>query len=161
MNRIEKMLGIEEVSAHCDIPCGIYDPITAEISALTTLRMVDQMEQVLEEKVSDLDKKNKLARLVQVKENHAEKTKHEIRVIWGDFIKPAHVEKYPQIHTLVHEIMMAGSRVKQGAHREDALYLVEKVNEFAKIFWEIKGVKTMEREAPYEPHLKLVYPKLD
>ncbi|MDO5707879.1 MAG: superoxide dismutase, Ni [Andreesenia angusta] len=160
MKIVDKILNIEEVNAHCDIPCGIYDPIVAQIAAITTVRMLDQMKETLESDSDEMAKKNKFARLVAVKEEHAEKAKHEIRVIWGDFIKPPHIEKYPDIHSLAHEIMMIGSKVKQGANREDAEQFVEKINEFAKIFWEIKGEETVEKEAPYAPNLKLVYRKV-
>ncbi|MDO5755601.1 MAG: superoxide dismutase, Ni [Tissierellia bacterium] len=160
MKWFEKVFHIEEVRAHCDIPCGIYDPMTAQIAALTTVRMMDQMKETLEGDGDTIEKRNKFARLVQVKEEHAEKAKHEIRVIWGDFIKPDHVEKYPDIHKLAHEIMMQGSKVKQGTNREDAVKFVELINEFAKIFWEIKGEDVLEKEAPYPPNLPLVYRKI-
>lgn len=159
MNFLEKLLRVEEVSAHCDIPCGIYDPFPAQIAAITTVRMIDQMVDMLESDHSELEKMNTISRLVAVKEEHAEKVKHEIRVIWGDFIKADQIKKYPNIHELTHEIMQLGSKVKQGVNRDDAVKFVEKVNEFAKIFWEIKGEETVEMEAPYKPNLKLVYRK--
>ncbi|MDO5714545.1 MAG: superoxide dismutase, Ni [Tissierellia bacterium] len=161
MKFVEKMFNIETVDAHCDIPCGIYDPITAQIAALTTVRMIDQMKETLDGDADEMAKKNKFARLVAVKEEHAEKAKHEIRIIWGDFIKPEHIEKYPNIHELTHTIMMLGSKVRQGVNREDAVEFVEKINEFAKIFWEIKGEEVIEKEAPYAPNLKLVYRKFN
>lgn len=160
MNFIEKLFRIERVSAHCDIPCGIYDPMPAQIAALTTIRMVDQMNDTMASDHSHMEKKNTLTRLIDVKEEHAEKVKHEIRVIWGDFIKPSHIEQYPQIHTLVHEIMMQGSKVRQGVSREDAVELLNKVNEFARIFWTIKGEETVEVDSPYAPNLPFVYRKV-
>jgi hypothetical protein len=62
-----------------------------------------------------------MARYIAVKEEHAELTKHEIRVIWGDFIKAQHVEAYPQLHGLVHKIMQLGSKARQTVDRETAL----------------------------------------
>ena len=159
MKFLEKIVKMETVDAHCDIPCGIYDPIVAQIAALTTIRMIDQMVETLESDGDPIVKKNKFSRMVMVKEEHAEKAKHEIRVIWGDFIKPEHIEKYPHIHELTHSIMMLGSKVKQEANREDAVAFLEKINEFAKIFWEIKGEEVVEKEAPYEPKCKLLYRK--
>ncbi|MDO5734522.1 MAG: superoxide dismutase, Ni [Eubacteriales bacterium] len=160
MNIFEKLLRVEEVSAHCDIPCGIYDPITAQIAALTTVRMIDQMNETFESGLDTMEKQNKFSRLVAVKEEHAEKVKHEIRIIWGDFIKAPQLEKYPELHELTHDIMLIGSKVRQGCEREDAVALVDKVNDFARIFWEIKGQETVEAEAPYAPNLKLVYRKV-
>lgn len=158
MKVLDKMMKIEEVSAHCDVPCGIYDPITAQIAALTVVRMMDQIAEN-ESAEQTTASKNKMARLVATKEEHAEKVKHEIRVIWGDFIKDEHLEKYPNLHELTHQIMKLGGKSKQGVNREDAVALLEKVNEFAKIFWEIKGVETFTSNAPYAPNLPVVYHK--
>lgn len=158
---LDKQVCFERARAHCDIPCGIYDPIVAQIAALTVVRMVD-LAKDLESKTSDknLAFANSLARYVAVKEEHAEKTKHEIRIIWGDYIKAQHLEKYPQIHGIVHEIMALGSKSRQSMDREIAVNLVEKVNEFAQIFWETKGIDTKRAKAPYAPGLELVYPNL-
>ena len=89
---LDKKLGFEQAKAHCDVPCGIYDPITAQISALTVVRMMDLMAALEGDGVA-FD--NSMSRYVAVKEEHAEQAKHEVRIIWGDFISPAHVEEYP------------------------------------------------------------------
>ena len=39
----DQKFGVEEAKAHCDVPCGIYDPIVAQINALTVVRMMDLM----------------------------------------------------------------------------------------------------------------------
>jgi nickel superoxide dismutase len=157
----DKHFNFERAKAHCDIPCGIYDPILAQIAALTVVRMIDLAVE-LEGKTSDknLAYQNSLARYISAKEEHAEKVKQEIRVIWGDYLKVQHLEKYPQAHALVHEIMALGSKARQTVDRESTLKLVEKVNEFAQIFWETKGVATKRAKAPYAPALELVYPAL-
>jgi len=158
---IDRKLNFTRAKAHCDVPCGIYDPSAALIDALTVVRMVDLIKEHLEKSaVQDAEFYNRLTRLITAKEDHAEKVKHEIRVIWGDFIKHEHVEKFPEIHPLVHEIMQLGSKDKQGVDRENAVKLVERVNRFAEIFWEIKGVKTKRVKAPYAPNLEVVHPGL-
>jgi nickel superoxide dismutase len=103
---------------------------------------------------------NGMARYVTVKEEHAERVKHEIRVIWGDYLKAQQLEKYPKAHELVHKIMMLGSKTRQTTDREQATQLVEAVNEFAQMFWETKGIATKRAKAPYAPNLELVYPNL-
>lgn len=157
--KIFSMIGFEDVLAHCDVPCGIYDPINAQISALTVVRMMDQMQETQREGDMSVEHKNKMARLVQTKEEHAELAKHEIRIIWGDFIKAEHLEKYPNLHVLVHEIMQAGSKSRQTVDRKNGELLLEKINEFAKIFWEIKGYEVVTEQAPYAPNLPVVYRK--
>jgi nickel superoxide dismutase len=161
LEKLDRVVGFQEAKAHCDIPCGIYDPITAQIDALTVIRMVDLMQELGAGKSEDkVAFHNSMARYIAVKEQHAEDCKHEIRVIWGDFIKPEHVEKYPQLNELVHKIMKLGSKARQTADREAAVALLEAVNEFAEIFWQIKGVKTKKAKAPYAPGEKVVYPDL-
>jgi nickel superoxide dismutase len=155
---LDRMVGIERARAHCDVPCGIYDPISAQIAALTVVRMIDLMNDLGNQQ--DLASSNSLARYVAVKEEHAEKAKHEIRVIWGDYIKPNHVEEYPELHALAHQIMQLGSKCRQTVDRDTAVQLVEAINQFAEIFWKTKGVATKRAKAPYAPALELVYPDL-
>jgi nickel superoxide dismutase len=158
---IDSVVKFPQAKAHCDVPCGIYDPITAQIDALTVVRMMDLMSALAEgDEKARADFHNSMARYVAVKESHAEKAKHEIRVIWGDFIKDVHVEKYPELPGLVHKIMQLGSKCRQTADRDQGLALVDAINQFAEIFWAIKDVKTMKAKAPYAPGLEMVYPKL-
>jgi nickel superoxide dismutase len=119
--------------------------------------------------MTDLDNKggdknkdyiNSMSRYVAIKEEHAEKAKAEIRVIWGDFLKAQHLEKFPNAHALVHQIMQLGSKARQTADREAALQLVEAINQFAEIFWGAKNIPTKRAIAPYAPNLELVYPVL-
>ncbi len=156
---LDKIFGFERAKAHCDVPCGIYDPITAQIAALTVVRMIDLMND-LGAGQQDLASQNSLSRYVAVKEEHAEKAKHEIRVIWGDYIKPNHLEEYPELHGLAHKIMQLGSKGRQTVDRETAVEFVEAINQFAEIFWKTKGVATKRAKAPYAPALELVYPDL-
>jgi len=161
MKMLDKSFGIEQAKAHCDIPCGIYDPITAQIAGLTVVRMIDLMAD-LESKHPEggLEMQNSLGRYVASKEEHAEKAKHDIRVIWGDYIKSQHMEKHPNLHELVHKIMALGSKSRQTADRETAVQFVEAINEFAEIFWETKGIAVKRAKAPYPPALEMVYPDL-
>ena len=161
LSRLDSQVSFDQAQAHCDVPCGIYDPITAQIAALTVVRMVDiieELEKMHPEKGPGYF--NTLTRAILVKEEHAEKVKAEIRVIWGDYFKAAQIEKYPEIHGLVHEIQQLGSKAWQTIDRETCLKLVEKVNRFAEIFWETKGKAVKRAEAPYKPSLELVYPVL-
>lgn len=160
--KIDAVFPAGRVDAHCDIPCGIYDPHLAQIGALTVIRMVDLVEATVAEHGQEETATfiNSMARYIAVKEEHAELVKHEIRVIWGDFIKPPHLETYPELNGLVHKIMQLGSKSRQTVNRETALDLLEAVNRFAEIFWEIKGVETKRVAAPYAPGEEIVHPVL-
>lgn len=157
IEKIDKKFGFDQAKAHCDIPCGIYDPIVAQINALTVVRMMDLMAAL---KGEGLAYQNSLSRYIAVKEEHAEKVKNEIRVIFGDFIKNPHINKFPELPDLFHEIMQLASKGRQTSDREAGLALVDAVNKFAEIFWAIKDVKTKRAKAPYAPGLEMVYPDL-
>lgn len=147
--------------AHCDIPCKIYDPSTALIAALSVVRLMDIMQETVENgDMASLGTQNTLARCTLRKEEEAEKVKHEIRIIWGDYIKTPQLEKFPETHSVVHTIMLKGSACKQEVNRADAEALVEAVNQFAEIFWASKGIDTVRKTCPYPPSMDVVYPVL-
>ncbi|PIE46820.1 MAG: superoxide dismutase, Ni [Gammaproteobacteria bacterium] len=149
-------LNIETVSAHCDVPCGIYDTMPAQIYALSVLRFCKQADELGDSKEDHA----KFSRLVSEKEVHAEKVKHEIRIIWGDYFKGDLLTKYSDIHEQAHNIMLAGSACKQSLSVDNAQKLVDLVNKFAETFWDSKGVETYRAVCPYAPAVETVYPKL-
>lgn len=157
-NKLDRIFRFDIARAHCDVPCGIYDPSTAQIAALTVVRMMDLMDgmQSSEDK-GKTEYHNSMSRYISVKEEHAEKAKHEIRVIWGDYFKK---DKHPNVDDLVQKIMQLGSKCRQTADREAGLAFVSAINEFSAIFWETKGVAIKRAKAPYAPALEMVYPDL-
>ena len=142
------MFEIKEAKGHCDIPCKIYDPALAQVAALSVVRILDIISEL---DTSSLANQAELARLTAEKENQARIVKDEVRITWGDYFKAPQIEAHPDIHSLVHSIMMAGSKCKQNIDRENGEELVELVNKFAEIFWETKDVKTQRVTAPYTP----------
>jgi nickel superoxide dismutase len=124
------------VHAHCDIPCGIYDPHEAQLAAQTVETMVTKIN-ALPNDGSEASR-NSFARMVTVKEQHAERIKHEVQVLWSDYFKPEHLEKFPELHDLVWKTLKAASATKQNVDAEKAAELRSKVDEVARIFWETK-----------------------
>ncbi|GHB68353.1 superoxide dismutase [Ni] [Psychrosphaera saromensis] len=161
LHSLDKTFSFKTASAHCDIPCKIYDPSTAQICALSMVRLVDLINEISDKEEMTTDDHAQLVRLVNEKETHGTKLKDEIRVIWGDYFKQPQIDKYPDIHTLVHQLMMQTSKGKQKVNREETIKILELVNDFATIFWETKGVATYVATCPYPPSLAVVYPKLD
>ncbi len=152
---------VPEAQAHCDVPCKIYDPGPILIAALTVVRMIDILEDWRQHRpADDVAFVNTLARAIAQKEEHAAVVKDSVRVIWGDYFKAPQFQQFPQIHELTHSIMLKASAAKQGINREDAVKLVELVNQFAEIFWTTKNVKTKRAVCPYPPSLEVVYPDL-
>lgn len=158
--KFDKKLHFPVVMAHCDIPCIVYDPIGAQISVLTIIRMVDLLNELKAEPSLTLDEQAEFLRLVNQKENHGIKVKEEISVIWGDYIKAPQLAQYPELHELVHNIMLASSQAKQHISREAAQILLQQVNRFAEIFWATKQIATFSAICPYPPEESLIYPNL-
>lgn len=158
---LDAKLKFPMASAHCDIPCKIYDPIVAQISVLTMIRMVDLIEELESSGVEkDANYFSTLARFIAQKEEHGVKLKQEIHTIWGDYIKKPQLEKFPGLHELVHGIMLKTSHCKQKIDKPATLELLELVNHFAEIFWESKGMTTTKAICPYPPAQDVVYPRL-
>lgn len=161
LTKLDALLNFDTASAHCDVPCGIYDPAVAQIAALTVIRFMDQIKELQDKGDLTLADHAKLARLVAEKEHHAARVKEEVRIIWGDYFKQPQFEQFPNTHTLVHNIMLAGSACKQGIERDKGVKLLDLVNEFAASFWASKKVETFTATCPYAPNETVVYPKLN
>jgi nickel superoxide dismutase len=146
---LNRILPAEEASAHCDIPCGIYDPHLMQLSALTCVRM-NQMINDLPPPASmekiDRDKyMHALVRFTHVKEEHAEIVKQEARIIRGDFFKPDNSP--PNIGELTDGIMKTASKVRQNLDVDAANELLNLTQQFAEAFWKAKGVDTKRQSS--------------
>ena len=137
---IRRALTVSEVHAHCDIPCGIYDPIAAKIAAQTVQKMVMRIE-ALDDAARDASSGNSFSRYVAVKEEHAQHVKDEVSLLWSDYFKPEHVEKYPDLHEKVWNTLKLAGRCKQTVDLDASRQLVASVDEVAAIFWATKGVE--------------------
>ena len=142
--------------AHCDIPCGIYDPHTAQLDALTVVRMNQLIKDL--GKVEDPESLAKFSRYIEVKETHAESVKNELRIIWADYFKPEHLEKYPELHDLFWKSMKSASKTRQQVSLEAAEELLESVRKISEIFWATKGTETKRQPFPSPAGGEIVYP---
>jgi nickel superoxide dismutase len=117
-----------EVRAHCDLPCGVYDPAQAHIEA--------QSVKAICEKVAGNDDPDFRTRVAIIKEERSELVKHHLWVLWTDYFKPPHFENYPQLHQLFNEATkLAGAAGTKGSFSVDtADELLEKIDEIADIF---------------------------
>ena len=120
------------VHAHCDLPCGVYDPAQARIEA-ESIKMIIQ-------KVGENSDADFRTRAIVIKEQRAELVKHHLWVLWTDYFKPPHFEKYPELHGLFNEATkLAGASGAKGSMDADvAQKLLDKIAEIYKIFWETK-----------------------
>jgi nickel superoxide dismutase len=155
LNVVSKFLPIKTIYAHCDIPCGIYDPHNMQMAAHTVIRMTQMINDLAED--SDHKKfTHQMARLVKVKEEHGELCKHELRVLWADYFKPEMVEKYPDLHDLVFKTMKLASKGRQEINLEAAEELLANTQRIAEIFFETKGLKSKKVKAPYPTEREIV-----
>ena len=164
VNVIDKIFSPRTVYAHCDIPCGIYDPHAAQLAAHTVIRMTNMINDLNDssEKPNFEERKkiiSQISRLTEVKEEHAELVKHEIRILWGDYFKKVFVKDYPNLHENVHEVMMLASNAKQAVDEKVANDLLEAVQKIAEIFWNTKGRETVRIKSTYPSEKALVVPK--
>jgi nickel superoxide dismutase len=120
------------VYAHCDLPCGVYDPAQARIEA-ESIKAIDQ-------KYADNADPEFRTRAIVIKEERSELVKHHLWVLWTDYFKPPHFEKYPQLNTLFNEATkLAGAAGTKGTvDVAKADELLGKIEEISKIFWETK-----------------------
>lgn len=131
------------VSAHCDGPCGIYDPASARIAAEAALSMTKKIL-ALDPDDRSLATANNLSRYITIKEEQAQLAKTDLLVLWTDYFKPQHLEQYPDLHDIFWQAAKLCSAVKVEVSLEKAEELMEAINKIHTIFW-----ATKKREVPY------------
>ena len=131
-----KVLPNQIAYAHCDIPCGIYDPKPAQIAAATVAKMVEKIQDLPDDNA--VNTRNNFVRMVQVKEEHADICEKEVLTLWTDYFKPEHFEKYPDLTDKVKNISSLCSKNRVAINPEAAEELVKAVDELAAIFEESK-----------------------
>ena len=128
------------VHAHCDLPCGIYDPAQARVEAESVKAIQTRYQDAEKFKTAGESVEDYRIRALAIKEARADLVKEHLWVLWTDYFKPPHFEKYPQLHTLVNEATkLAGASGTKGELDEGvADQLLAKIDEIAQIFWETK-----------------------
>jgi nickel superoxide dismutase len=128
--------------AHCDGPCGVYDPSAARINAEAVLSMTKKLLALDKPKEDDkeayLSYKNTLIRFVHIKEEQAQKCKEELLILWTDYFKPNHLEKFPDLHDIFWKAAKLCSTCKVEVSLEHAKELMEAVQHVHEVFWKSK-----------------------
>ncbi|GAC1391427.1 MAG: superoxide dismutase, Ni [Candidatus Saccharimonadales bacterium] len=120
---------IKPVYAHCDLPCGVYDPAQAKIEADAILKIMEKYESLTDE-----DR----IRAVLIKEQRAELVKNHLWILWTDYFKPEHVLTYPHIHELFWLATKQAGLTKKTFDKEVAIKLLGQIDEITNIFWATK-----------------------
>jgi nickel superoxide dismutase len=119
------------VHAHCDLPCGVYDPAQARIEA-------ESVKQI-QEKYQGSDDPIFKDRAILIKEERADLVKHHLWVLWTDYFKPEHAQKYPNLNDLFWQATKEAGASKKSQDPAQGQKLLDQIDEIAKIFWETKA----------------------
>ncbi|MGC2236728.1 MAG: superoxide dismutase, Ni [Pyrinomonadaceae bacterium] len=136
-------LNFETAEAHCDGPCGVYDPAQARIEAESVLQLTKKILDLKRPEGDDAKAhaayQNTLTRFIAIKEKRAELAKEHLLVLWTDYFKPAHLEKYPDLHETFWNAAKACSSCKQEVSLEHAQELMDAIKKVHEMFWDSKG----------------------
>ena len=119
------------VHAHCDLPCGVYDPAQARIEA--------ESVKACQEKYQGSDDPVFRERAILIKEERADLVKHHLWVLWTDYFKPEHQEKYPNLADLFWNATKEAGAAKKSEDPAQGQKLLDQIDEIAKVFWETKS----------------------
>jgi len=119
------------VHAHCDLPCGVYDPAQARIEA--------ESVKACQEKYQGSDDDVFKERAVVIKEERADLVKHHLWVLWTDYFKPEHLEKFPELHEKFWQATKLAGESKKSQDPAQGQKLLDAVDEIGKVFWETKS----------------------
>jgi nickel superoxide dismutase len=143
---VDQLLGIEAAYAHCDVPCGIYDPHGAQIAAKTVHTMNTKITALKFPEMSasmqeQLDHRNTLIRMVQTKEDHARICKQELLILWTDYFKPEHLSMFPDLHETFWKAAKLCSYNKQHVDVAKSQELIDAVAKISELFGKAEAAK--------------------
>ena len=126
-----KLLPEQIAYAHCDLPCGVYDPAQAKIEAESVMKIM--------EKYQDFHEDVQKMRAIIIKEQRAELVKHHLWVLWTDYFKPEHLEKFPNLHDLFWRATKAAGETKKSVDPAVGQKLLDLIDEIDEIFKKTKA----------------------
>lgn len=143
---MDRVFGIEPLYAHCDVPCGIYDPHTAAIAAKTVYTMCKKVTDLPTppsgaSAQESLEHRNTIIRMVQTKEDHARICKQELLILWTDYFKPEHLAMFPDLHDTFWKAAKLCSYNKQHVDLAKAQELMDVVGKIAGVFQQAEAAK--------------------
>ncbi|KST66884.1 superoxide dismutase, Ni [Mastigocoleus testarum] len=140
--RLKDWFPAQEVHAHCDGPCGVYDPASARITAEAVLSMTKKILALEVPASGDtaamVAYNNTLSRYIAIKEEQAQKTKDDLLILWTDYFKPVHLEKYPDLHDTFWKAAKLCSACKVEVSQQHAEELMAAVEKIHNMFWATK-----------------------
>ena len=145
LSKIQNKIAAPTVSAHCDGPCGVYDPSSARIAAEAVRSMTKKIIALTPPDPKDAAAmakyNNTLTRYVQIKEEEAHVAKEQLLVLWTDFFKPQHLDTFPKLHETFWKAAKLCSACKVEVSAQHADELMDAIKEIHEMFWSAKGRK--------------------
>lgn len=154
LNPLLNLLPENLAYAHCDIPCGIYDPNNAQLAAHTIIRMTDFLGQVKRE--NETKAEHDIARVTRVKEKHADILEHELFTLRHDYFKEEHLKEYPNLMDLFYSALASIAKSRQGIDMKSAKETLETVLQISEIFYKTKNVTPVRIKSVYPTELEIV-----
>src|SRR3989344_6857670 len=156
-----KLLPTQNVYAHCDIPCGIYDPHNVQMAAHTVIRMTNMLNELKpSKKEPDFEERKRIisqiARLTRVKEEHGELVEDELGTLENDYFKEEHFENFPKLKELISKAVKLSITTRQNIDENSAKDLVESVLQISEIFFKTKGATPVRVKSVYPTEGEIV-----
>lgn len=149
--------------AHCDIPCGIYDPHQAQVAAHTIIRMTQFLGEVKRSASADGSGETRaehdIARITRVKEEHGQLVEEEIGTLQNDYFKEEHYKEFTNLKDLLEKATKLSVSVRQNIDMKSAEELLETVMQIAEIFYKSKGLVPFRTKSPYPTEREIVLHK--
>lgn len=157
LNAILELIPHKIAYAHCDIPCGIYDPHQAQLAVHTIIRMTDLLGQIKRD--DELKTNHDVVRITHVKEEHANLLESELMTLKNDYFKPEVVEKLDvDISDLFKKTIASNTKARVGIDIEAAKETLELTMQIAELFYKSKGLEYARVKSPYPTGLDIVVP---
>ena len=135
---VDRLRPPRQVSAHCDLPCGVYDPAQARIEAESVKAIQERYQNADKMKSAGETVDDYRSRCLSIKEERANLVKEHLWVLWTDYFKPEHKEKYPQLHDLFWDATKEAGLSKKSQDPAQGQKLLEAIGHIDTIFWETK-----------------------
>ena len=127
------------VHAHCDLPCGVYDPAQARIEAESVKAIQERYADAENKKSAAESAEDYRTRCLLIKEQRANLVKEHLWILWTDYFKPEHLENYPQLHELFWNATKEAGDAKRSEDPAQGQKLLDAIDELSKVFWETKS----------------------
>lgn len=153
-NMLGKLIPTKMAYAHCDIPCGIYDPNAAQLAAHTVIRMTQLLNEL--NRGDETKAEHDIARMTHVKEDHGEMVEEELGTLENDYFKEEHFIEFPELKRLFSDATKLSVKVRQAIDMESAEQLLEMVLKISEIFYKTKNLIPVRIKSPYPTQREIV-----